>query len=324
MKPKILVTRMLPQAALDIVRAACEVDLNERDVRFPKADLQARLQDKVGMVCLLTDTIDDEVLAAAPGLKVVSNVAVGYNNIDVAAATRRKVLVTNTPGVLDETTADLTWALLMATARRLVESDRFVRAGQWTEWMLMGFLGQDVHGKTLGICGLGRIGQAVARRARGFNMRILYTQRRRHDAALERELGATYVDKPTLLRQSDFVVLLVPLTAETTHYISTADFTLMKPTAILINPSRGPVVDEKALVKALQERRITAAGLDVFEREPQVEPELLTLEHVVLLPHIGSGSVETRTKMATMAATNCVAGVTGQRLPNLVNPEALP
>ncbi|MFQ5658283.1 MAG: 2-hydroxyacid dehydrogenase, partial [Candidatus Methylomirabilales bacterium] len=240
----------------------------------------------------------------------------------VKAATQYGVMVTNTPGVLTETTADFAWALLLAAARRVVEGDRFVRAGKWKEWMFLGFLGYDIYGKTLGICGLGRIGTAVARRAQGFNMRILYTQRHRNEAR-ERELDATYVDKMTLLRESDFVVLLLPLTSETRHYIGRKELNTMKRTAILVNAARGPIVDEKALVQTLKAGKIAGAGLDVFEREPQVERGLLRLQNVVLAPHIASASLETRTKMACMAAENCVAGVTGNRPPNLVNPEVL-
>jgi glyoxylate reductase len=313
---------MLPQAALDLVSRHCDADLNRRDIRYTKKQLIQRLKGKAGVVCLLTDAIDAEVLNRNPNLKVVSNVAVGYDNIDVKAATRHGVMVTNTPGVLTETTADFAWALLMAAARRVVEGDRFVRAEKWKEWMLMGFLGRDVYGKILGICGLGRIGSAVARRAQGFNMRILYTQRHR-DEAKEAVLKATYVDKATLLRESDFVVVVVPFTPETRHYIGAKELTMMKETAFLINAARGPIVDEKALVKALKTKKIAGAGLDVFEREPKVELGLLRLQNVVLAPHIASASMETRAKMACMAVENCVAAVTGQRPPNLVNPEVL-
>ncbi len=322
MKPRVLITRMLPQAALDLVSRHCDAEINRRDVRYTKQQLIQRLKGKAGIVCLLTDIIDAEVLRSNPDLKVVSNVAVGYDNIDVKTASRHGVMVTNTPGVLTETTADFAWALLMATARRVVEGDRFVRAGKWKEWMLLGFLGRDVYGKTLGICGLGRIGTAVARRAQGFNMRILYTQRHRNEVK-EQELKATYVDKATLLRESDFVLLLLPLTPETRHYIGEKELSMMKETAFLINVARGPIVDEKALVKALTAQKIAGAGLDVFEREPKVERGLLRLQNVVLAPHIASASMETRTKMACMAVENCVAGVTGQRPPNLVNPEVL-
>lgn len=322
MKPRVLITRMLPQAALDLVSRHCDADLNRRDIRYTKKQLIQRLKGKAGVVCLLTDTIDAEVLNRNPNLKVVSNVAVGYDNIDVKAATRHGVMVTNTPGVLTETTADFAWALLMAAARRVVEGDRFVRAEKWKEWMLMGFLGRDVYGKILGICGLGRIGSAVARRAQGFNMRILYTQRHR-DEAKEAVLKATYVDKATLLRESDFVVVLLPFTPETRHYIGAKELTMMKETAFLINAARGPIVDEKALVKALKTKKIAGAGLDVFEWEPKVELGLLRLQNVVLAPHIASASMETRAKMACMAVENCVAAVTGQRPPNLVNPDVL-
>ena len=322
MKPKVLITRMLPQPALDIVFTHCDVDLNRRDVRYTKQQLLRRLKRKAGMICLLTDAIDAAVLRSNPHLKVVSNVAVGIDNIDLRAATQHGIMVTNTPGVLTETTAEFAWALLMAAARRVVEGDRFVRAGKWKEWMLMGFLGRDLFGKTLGICGLGRIGSAVARRARGFNMRIAYTQRHRNEAK-ERELDATYVDKTTLLKESDFVVLVLPLTPETRHYIGPKELKGMKATAILVNVARGPIVDEKALVHALKTKTIAGAGLDVFEREPKVQRGLLRLPNVVLAPHIASASMETRTRMACMAAENCVAALTGQRPPNLVNPEIL-
>lgn len=322
MKPKVLVTRMLPKDALDLVSRHCHADVNRRDLRYSKKQLIQRLKGKIGMICLLTDAIDAEVLGSNPHLKIVSNVAVGLDNIDVKAATQYGVMVTNTPGVLTETTADFAWALLLAAARRVVEGDRFVRAGKWKEWMFLGFLGYDLYGKTLGICGLGRIGTAVARRAQGFNMRILYTQRHRNEAR-ERELNTTYVDKTTLLRESDFVVLLLPLTSETRHYIGRKELNTMKRTAILVNAARGPIVDEKALVQMLKAGKIAGAGLDVFEREPQVERGLLRLQNVVLAPHIASASMETRTKMACMAAENCVAGVTGNRPPNLVNPEVV-
>jgi glyoxylate reductase len=298
------------------------VDLNRRDVRYTKKQLMRRLKGKAGMICLLTDTIDAEVLRKNPHLKVISTVAVGLDNIDVQAATRFGIMVTNTPGVLTETTAEFAWALMLATARRVVGADRFVRAGKWKEWMLMGFLGRDLYGKTLGICGLGRIGSAVARRARGFNMRILYTQRHRNEAK-KRELNAVYTDKMSLLNESDFVVLVLPLTPETRHYIGPKELKAMKETAILVNVARGPIVEEKALLHALKTKTIAGAGLDVFEREPKVLRGLLRLQNVVLAPHIASASMETRTRMACMAAENCVAAVTGHRPPNLVNPEVL-
>lgn len=325
MKPKLFahIPELLAGPALELLMKHCDVELNVRDAKLPKGVLLRKVKGKEGLICLYFDPIDEEVLEAAPTLKIVSNVAVGYDNIDVQAATRRGILVTNTPGILDDTTADFAWALLMATARRVVEADGFVRAGRWKERNFTLMLGRDVHHKTLGIVGFGRIGQAMARRALGFDMRILYTQRHRADEAIEQELRAASVDKATLLKESDFVSLHIPLTQETHHFIGAKELTMMKRTAILINTARGPVVDEKALVKALREGRIAGAGLDVFEREPKIEQGLLRLNNVVLAPHIGSGSLETRTKMALMAAENLVAGLTGKRPPHLVNPEVL-
>lgn len=323
MKPKVFVSRMLPQSALDIIKQNCDMELNTADVRLSKQELIDKIRDKEGLLCLLTDTIDAEVLNSSPRLKIVANVAVGYDNIDVKAATQRKIMVTNTPGVLDNTTGDFTWALLLAVARRVVEADKFTRAGLYKEWGLQLFLGTDVYGKTLGIIGLGRIGQVVAKRAQGFDMRILYYDVVRAKPEIEERYKATFVDKDTLLRESDFVTLHVPLFPETIHFISTREFNLMKPTAFLINASRGPVVDEAALVEALRTKRIAGAALDVYEKEPEIHPGLIPLDNVVLAPHIASASVETRTKMAVMAAENLVAGVTGKRPPNLVNPEVL-
>ena len=323
MKPKVLVTRQIFPEALALVSKHCEVDSNKRDVPFSPPQLLKKLQRKDGLICLLTDTIDDKVLAKSPQLKIVSNVAVGYNNIDVNAATKRGVMVTNTPGVLDDTTADFTWCLILATARGLVEADKYFRSGKWKYWGVMQFLGHDVHHKTLGICGLGRIGKGVAKRARGFDMRILYTDAQRANPIIEQELRATFVDKKTLLQESDIVTLHVPLFPETTHYISASELKLMKKTAILINAARGPVVDEKALVKALKEEWIAGAGLDVYEKEPKPAPGLTKLKNVLLAPHAASASVDTRLKMSRMAAENCVAGLTGNRPPNLLNPEVL-
>lgn len=323
MRPKVLVTRKIFDESLAMVAKHCDVESNQRDIPFTPKQLLQKLQGKAGVICLLTDTISDEVLAKHPQLKIVSNVAVGYNNIDVKAATRRRVMVTNTPGVLDDTTADFTWCLILATARGLIGADRTFRSGKWKGWGVMQFLGHDVHHKTLGICGLGRIGKGVARRARGFDMRVLYTDVQRVPEALERELGVTFVDKKTLLQESDIVTLHVPLFPETTHYIGAPELRLMKKTAILINASRGPVVDEKALVKALKEGWIAGAGLDVYEKEPKPAPGLTRLPNTVLAPHVASASIETRRRMSDMAAANCVAGLTGQRPPNLVNPEVL-
>ncbi len=322
MRPKVLITQKIFDEAVALVKKHFEVDYNPSDSPMPQLLLLKRLQEKKGAITLLTDPIDETVLSQCPELKIVSNVAVGYNNVDIEACTRRKVMVTNTPGVLDDTTADFTWTLILATARRLVESDKFLRSSQWRGWGLMEFLGHDVHHKVLGICGLGRIGQGVARRARGFEMKILYTDAVRAAPSIEEALGAQFVEKKVLLAQSDFITLHVPLTPQTTHYISTPEFELMKPTSILINASRGPVVDEKALVKALQDRKISGAGLDVYENEPRVESALMGMTNVVLAPHIASASGETRLRMATMAAENVIAGLTGKRPPNLVNEKA--
>ena len=267
--------------------------------------------------------VQEEVLAAAPLLRVVANVGVGYDNIDLAACTRRGIRVTNTPDVLTDTTADLAFALLMAVARRVVEADRYVRDGRWQRWEWGLLWGADIWGKTLGIWGFGRIGQAMARRGRGFDMRILYHSRRRAPEALERESGARYVDRDTLLAESDFLSLHVPLTAETRGMLSASELALMKPAAYLINTARGKVVEEEALVQTLKDRKIAGAGLDVFEREPRVHPELLALPNVVLAPHIGSATGETRLKMALLAAENLLAALDGERPPNLVNPEVL-
>jgi len=319
----VLVSRKVFEEVLALLGKHFEVESNQRDVPFTPAQLVKKLQGKPGAIVLLTDIIDDRLLAQCPELKVVCNVAVGYNNIDVKAATRRGVMVCNTPGVLDDTTADFAWTLLLATARRVVEADKFFRTGKWKGWGLMQFTGYDVHHKTLGVIGLGRIGKGVARRAKGFDMRVIYTDVQRADESTEREYGVMYVDKRTLLRESDFVSLHIPLFPETRHYLSDPEFALMKKTAILINAARGPIVDEKALVKALKEGKITGAGLDVYEKEPKGERALMSMKNVVLAPHIASASIETRTKMATMAAQNCIAGVSGQRPPNLVNPEVL-
>jgi lactate dehydrogenase-like 2-hydroxyacid dehydrogenase len=322
MKSRVLISQKIFDEVVAMVRQHFEVDWNQSETPLSPSVLIQRLRDKMGAIILLTDRIDEEVLSKCSELKIVSNVAVGYNNIDVEACTRRGVMVTNTPGVLDDTTADLTWALLLATARRVVEADQFLRSLKWNGWKLMEFLGYDVHHKVIGICGLGRIGQRVARRAKGFEMQILYADVIRAAPSLEEELGARFADKKTLLGESDFVTLHVPLTPQTTHYISMAEFSMMKPTAIMINASRGPVVDEKALVQALKEGKIAGAGLDVYEREPEIEPAFLEMKNVVLVPHIASASCETRLRMATMAAENLVAGLMGKRPPNLVNEEA--
>ncbi|MCL5039320.1 MAG: D-glycerate dehydrogenase [Firmicutes bacterium] len=321
-KPKVYITRLIPEAALEIIAGACDYRIwPEEGTPVPRDILLQEIPTVAGVFTLLTEKVDEELLRAAPRVKIVANMAVGYDNVDLAAASRHGVMVTNTPGVLTETTADLTFALLLATARRLLEANQYLRQGRWKTWYPMLLTGQDVYGATLGIIGLGRIGEAVARRARGFAMRVLYYNRHRRED-LERELGATYRPLDDLLREADFVSIHAPLAPETRHLIGERELALMKPTAVLINTSRGPLVDEQALYLALVQKRIWAAGLDVFEAEPvSLENPLLRLENVVALPHIGSASVATRVKMATTAAINLVAGVTGQRPPHLVNPQ---
>ena len=321
--PAILISRMLPDGAVRLARARARVDIHDGEDPLRKPELMARLKGCQGLICLITDQIDDEVLASCPDLRVVANVAVGFNNIDVEAATRRRVVITNTPDVLTETTADFAWTLLMATARRVVEGDQFVRQGRFTQWEYMRLLGGDVHGKTLGIVGFGRIGRATARRALGFGMRVLYQDTAPADAATERGLNATRTDLPTLLRESDFVSVHTPLVPETRHLIGADALKAMKKTAYLINASRGPVVDEAALVEALRDGWIAGAGLDVFEEEPTVHPGLLGLANVVLAPHIASASHDTRLKMATLAVDNCLAVLEGKMPPTPVNPEVL-
>jgi len=322
-KPRVMISRALPEEVIARARSRADVDLHAGDKPLSKTELIARVKDREGLVCLITDTIDSSVFESCPRLKVVSNVAVGFNNIDVAAATKRGVVVTNTPDVLTETTADFAWTLLMATARRLVEADRYVRDGKFTQWEYMVLLGGDVHDKTLGIIGFGRIGRAMARRALGFNMRVLYQDAVAADPATERELRATRTDTATLLRDSDFVSIHTPLLPDTRHLINAQSLRTMKKTAYLVNASRGPVVDEAALVQALKEGWIAGAGLDVFEEEPKVHPGLMGLSNVVLAPHIASASSDTRIKMAALAVDNCLAVLEGQTPPTPVNPEVL-
>jgi glyoxylate reductase len=300
------------------------VDFNDVDAPLPRAELIRRLRGRQGLVCVITDIIDDELLAACPDLKVASNVAVGFNNIDVAAASKRGVVISNTPNVLTETTADFAWTLLMATARRLVEADRYVRDGRFTQWENMLLHGGDIHGKTLGIVGFGRIGRAMAHRAQGFGMRVLYQDAVAAAAEVERELHATRADIATLLRESDFVTIHTPLLPETRHLINAQSLRTMKKTAYLVNAARGPIVDETALVQALNEGWIAGAGLDVFEEEPKVHPGLIGLSNVVLAPHIGSASADTRLQMANLAVDNCLAVLEGTTPPTPVNPEVLP
>ncbi len=312
MAKSLLVSNVLPKEALDLIPKGTTVDYNSGDTALPKAEFLARLRGKDGLICHIISTIDDEVLAAAPTLKVVANVAVGYNNIDVAAARRRGVVVTNTPDVLTETTADFAWALLMAAARRVVEADQFARSGQWQRWQWDLLWGADVHGKTLGILGFGRIGRAVARRAAGFSMRVLYHDAVRPEPAVERELRATYAEPDAILREADFVSLHTPLLPETRHLVNERTLRLMKKTAILVNAARGPIVDEAALVRALKEGWIAGAGIDVFEEEPKIHPGLLPLPNVVLAPHIASASRDTRVAMASLAVRNCLAVLDGK------------
>ncbi len=289
----------------------------------PREEVKRRLRDCEGMVALLSVRVDDDLLAAAPRLRAVANYAVGYNNLDVPALTRHGVLATNTPGVLTEATADLAFALMLGAARRLVEGDRLIRAGEWKGWHPRFMLGGDVFGRVLGIVGLGRIGQAVARRAQGFRMSVLYTGRRRAVPDLEAELGAQFVPLEDLLRNADFVSIHVPLNDETRHLISETQLRLMKRSAYLVNTARGPIVDEPALARALREGWIAGAGLDVYEDEPRVDPGLLRCENAVLVPHVGSATVSARAGMAETAARNLIAALNGERPPNLLNPEAL-
>jgi glyoxylate reductase len=321
-KPRVLATRPLFPAAQQILNVSCEVDYWTQAERISKEELLRRVKDKEGLVCLLTERVNEELLRAAPKLRIAANVAVGFDNIDLAACTKRSVVATNTPGVLDETTADFAWTLMMAVARRLVEGDQLARSGTWKGWDLDQLVGADVWGKTLGVVGFGRIGRAVARRAAGFQMKVLYTDAIRAPLDIETGLKAEYQDLNTLLGESDFVSLHVPLLAETRGMFDVAKFSRMKPSAFLINTSRGPVVDEAALVHALESKKIAGAALDVYEDEPFIQAGLKR-PNVVLAPHIASASVATRTKMAVIAAENVVALLKGNRPPNILNPEAL-
>ena len=323
LKPKVYVTRLLPQVAMDKIQAFCDAKVWEGDLPPPRDMLLQNVVGVQGLLSLLTDKVDAELMDRAPNLKVVSNCAVGFDNVDVTEATKRQILVGNTPGVLTETTADFAFALMMAAARRVVEGDRVVRAGKWKTWGPMILLGQDIHNATLGIVGFGRIGIAVARRAKGFGMRILYTDIVRNKQA-ENELGLEYVTMERLLGESDFITIHTNLTPETHHLIGRKQFENMKPTAILVNTSRGPIVDNMALYDALRTGKIGYAALDVTEPEPiPVDHPLLTLENIVVVPHIASASVATRTKMALMAAENLIAGLKGEMPPNPVNPDVL-
>ena len=322
--PRIFVTRRLPGAALDALKADFEMTINVEDRVLSRDELLSGVKGMDGLLCLLTDHVDAGVMdAAGPNLKAISNYAVGFNNVDVAEATRRGIMVTNTPGVLTEATADMAWTLLFAAARRVAEGDRLTRAGGFKGWSPTMLLGVDIRRKTLGLIGLGRIGEAMVKPARGFDMNVVYYDVTRRTPAAEAELGVTYLHLPELLAKADFVSIHVPLLPETRHLIGERALHEMKDTAILINTSRGPVVDECALVKALRDGWIAGAGLDVYEDEPKLAPGLAECERAVLAPHIASATLETRSRMAVIAVDNLLAGLAGRRPSNLVNPEVI-
>ncbi len=322
-KPKLFSTHVLFEEPRRRLAEHFDVEYWSENQRPPRPEVLKRVEGKDALICLLTEKVDGELLdTAGPNLRIVANVAVGYDNIDVLACTERSVAVTNTPGVLDETTADFTWTLLMAVARRLVEGDRLARSGAWRQWNLDQLCGTDVWGKTLGIIGFGRIGRAVARRAAGFRMRVIYSSTTRAPAEVERELNAEYTERDRVLKEADFVSLHVPLRADTRGLIGPGELAKMKRTAFLINTTRGPVVQEAALVAALERGTIAGAALDVFEREPQIS-DGLRRDNVVLAPHLGSASIETRTRMAMIAVENAIAFFSGKRPPTILNPEVL-
>jgi gluconate 2-dehydrogenase len=328
MKPAVLVARAVFPEVVERLHHHFDVEVNSDDRIFNKAELVERLHGKVGVFATGSVTIDAEVLDANPQLKVVANMAVGYDNLDVPACTARGVLCTNTPDVLTESTADFGFALMMATARRVTESEHYLRRGEWSKWSYDLFVGSDIHGSTLGILGMGRIGQAIARRgAHGFGMRVIYHNRSRISDAIEAECKANYVDKPTLLRESDHLMIVMPYSKETHHSVGAAELAMMKPTATLTNIARGGIVDDAALATALAARYIAAAGLDVFEGEPRVHPDLLKVSNVVLTPHIASATVATRLAMAHLAADNLIAGLgfgpRSGKPPTPINPEVL-
>jgi glyoxylate reductase len=321
-KPKVFASHSLFEAARQILQESCEVEYWAKPGRPPREEVLRRVKDKEGLICLLTEKINEDLLSVAPKLRIAANVAVGFDNIDVAACTKRGVAATNTPGVLDETTADFAWTLMMAVARRLSEGEALARSGNWRNWDLDQLVGTDVWGKTLGLVGFGRIGRAVARRASGFQMKVIYTDAVRAAGEVEKELKAEFWEMNALLAEADFISVHVPLLPETRRLFDAPKFLRMKPTAFLINTSRGPVVDEAALVAALEGGQIAGAGLDVYENEPSIHPGLKR-SNVVLAPHIASASLETRTKMACIAAENVVALFSGKRPPNILNPEVL-
>lgn len=317
---KIFVTRKIPEEGLDLLRKEHEVEINPYNRALTKKEIIQGLKGRDGLLCLLTDNIDEEVIRSEPRLKMIASYAVGYDNIDVKTATNLGIPVSNTPGVLTDATAEMAWALLFSVARRIVEGDRFSRAGKFRGWDPLLLLGKDISGKVLGVIGTGRIGSAFALKSKGFNMRVLYVSNHRNKL-LEKELGAEKVKLDELLKQSDFISLHVPLLPSTRHLISEKQLRMMKKNAILINTSRGPVVDEKALIKALKKKWIFGAGLDVYENEPEIPDELKKLDNVVLQPHSASATVTSRTGMAIMAAKNMLAGLRGELPPNCVNPE---
>ena len=322
MKPKVFITRAIPEAGLDLLRPIAEIEVWEDELPPPRESLLQKVKGVDGLLTLLTDKIDSQVMdAAGATLKVISQMAVGYDNIDVTAATARKIPVGHTPGVLTETTADFAWALLMSAARRIVEGDHYTRDGKWKTWMPTLLLGPDVHRATLGIIGLGRIGQAVAKRAKGFDMRVIYHSVHRHPE-IEKSLGVEYVPLDSLYAESDFISIHTPLNDSTYHLINDSALAKMKPGAILINTARGGVIDPDALHRALRDKKIAYAALDVTEPEPiPLESPLLTLDNIIIAPHIASASIQTRNKMATMAAENLIAGLKGEKLPHCVNPQ---
>ena len=321
-KPKVFATHSLFDEARKILNESCDMEYWAKPERPPREEVLRRVKDKDGLICLLTEKINDELLKAAPKLRIAANVAVGFDNIDVAACTKQGVAATNTPGVLDETTADFAWTLMMAVARRLGEAEALARSGNWKNWDLDQLVGTDVWGKTLGIVGFGRIGRAMARRASGFQMKVIYTDAVRAAEGVEKELRVEFREMNTLLGESDFISVHVPLLPDTRGLFNAPKFHRMKPTAFLVNTSRGPVVDEAALVAALESGKIAGAGLDVYENEPFIHPGLKRA-NVVLAPHVASASLETRTKMACIAAENVVALFAGKRPPNILNPEVL-
>jgi glyoxylate reductase len=320
---KVLVSGRLPKAVISCLEERHEVECHGEDRPMERQRLLRSVRDRDGLLCMITDRIDEELLGRAPGLKMIANCAVGFDNIDLDAAAARGIPVSNTPDVLTDATADLAFALVLATARRVVEGDRMTRAGEFRFWAPLHFLGTEVTGKTLGIVGMGRIGRAVARRAGGFDMRVIYNKRERLSPPQEDTLGVTYIELERLIEEADFISLHVPLTPETRHLFGAKELAAMKPSAFLINTSRGPVVDEAALVEAVREGRIAGAGLDVYENEPSLTSGLTELANVVLLPHVGSATVETRTAMAFRAAENLLAGLDGQRPPHCLNWEDL-